>query len=234
MTRPFLEVIACSVADAVAAEAGGADRIELISRYDVGGLTPELSLVREVLAAVSIPVRVMLRDREEFRVSDAGEIARLGDKAQALAGMADSGNLEGLVLGFLRDPGPELDLELLEAILARAPKLKATLHRASEELPDPGTALDAVAGLAQIDTFLTSGGPEPWAAKVGRLGEWQRRAAPRTILVGGGVDFAAIGALRRDPHLRAFHVGVAAREGNRLDGVVLSSKVRAIVQILAG
>ena len=58
----MLEVIACSVTDAIAAAQGGAHRIELISRFDIGGLTPSLGLVRDVIRAVKIPVRVMLRE----------------------------------------------------------------------------------------------------------------------------------------------------------------------------
>ena len=68
--KHFLEVIACSVEDAVAAERGGADRLELISHYEVGGLTPPLELVQDVLAAVSIPVRVILREDESFFITD--------------------------------------------------------------------------------------------------------------------------------------------------------------------
>ncbi len=230
----LLEVIACSVEDAVAAAEGGADRIELISHYEVGGLTPPLELVHEVLAATRLPVRVMLRDRESFEVVDPDEIAQLCRTAAALQSLAEtSPHLEGVVLGFLRTPGPVLDLPLLGRILAASPRLRATLHRATEDLPDPGSALEAVTTLPQIDTFLTSGGPEPWADKVGRLTEWQVRAGERTILVGGGVDAAAMAVLSHSQPLRSFHVGVAARRGNRVEGPVLPSLVRALADQLA-
>ena len=231
---PLLEVIACSVEDAVAAAEGGADRIELISHYEVGGLTPPIELVREVLAATPLPVRVMLRDREAFEVVDPEEIAQLCRTAAALQSLSDTHpHLEGLVLGFVRSPGPVLDLPLLGRILEMAPGLQATLHRATEDLSDPGSALAAVASLPQIDTFLTSGGPEPWPDKVDRLTEWQARAGERTILVGGGVDAAAMAVLCQSPRLRAFHVGVAARRGNCVDGPVLASLVRALADQLA-
>jgi len=231
---PLLEVIACSADDAVAAAEGGADRIELISHYEVGGLTPPIELVRDVLAAISIPVRVMLRDRESFEVVDPDEITQLCRTAETLQSLAmTSPHLEGVVLGFLRSPGPVLDLPLLGRILAMAPRLRATLHRATEDLPDPGSAFAAVADLPQIDTFLTSGGPEPWLDKVDRLTEWQARAGERTILVGGGVDATAMAILSRSQPLRAFHVGVAARRGNRVDGPVLAPLVRTLADQLA-
>ncbi|MBZ5592386.1 MAG: hypothetical protein LAP39_09125 [Acidobacteriia bacterium] len=66
---PLLEVIACSVADAVAAERGGAGRLEIVRALEAGGLTPLLSLVKEIVAAVSIPVRVMLRENPGFETN---------------------------------------------------------------------------------------------------------------------------------------------------------------------
>src|SRR2546422_10888383 len=96
---PVLEVIACSVADAVEAEKGGASRLEVISHFERGGLTPPLDLVRDILVAVHLPVRVMLRESEPFAVTDQVEIERLCAAARALAALP----IDGLVLGFLRD-----------------------------------------------------------------------------------------------------------------------------------
>lgn len=223
--RNLLEVIACSVEDAIAAARGGADRLELISNYEVGGLTPKLELVERVLAAVEIPVRVMLRDEESFFVTDEAAKERLCWTATLLAKLP----IDGLVLGFLRDPGPEIDHELLARVLACSPGLKATFHRASESLPDPGRAIGELARHPQIDTLLTSGGPEPWGEKVPRLAEWQRRADPdRTILVGGGVYTDAIQLLRADSTIRAFHIGQAVRAGHTIEGAVETDRVRAI------
>ena len=134
----LLEVIACSVEDAVAAAQGGADRLELISHYEVGGLTPPLELVRQVLDAVSIPVRVMLRDEESFFITDPERRAALCRTARELAALP----LDGVVLGFLRhgaDGQVAIDLELLEEVLAAMPPIPVTFHRASEELAAPGT-----------------------------------------------------------------------------------------------
>lgn len=230
----FLEIIACTVADAVAAAQGGADRIELISHYEVGGLTPPLDLVREIIAAVNIPVRVMLRDQESFFVT--AESAR-----QALCRTARELNslpIEGLVLGFLRhaesDGSVGIDLELLERVVEAAPDLRLTFHRASESLPDPGDAIELLKPYPSIDTLLTSGGPEPWPAKVARLTAWVHRAAPnQTILVGGGVYEDAISVLRPATPLRAYHIGQAVREGRRLDGPVSAAEVARIADLLA-
>ncbi|MBO0725182.1 MAG: hypothetical protein J2P52_06255, partial [Blastocatellia bacterium] len=83
--QPILEIIVCSVEDAVAAELGGANRLEIISHYEAGGLTPSFDLVREITSTVKIPARVMLRETEPFIVTDEGEVERLCDAARAFA-----------------------------------------------------------------------------------------------------------------------------------------------------
>jgi len=69
----FLEVIVTSIEDAVEAEAGGADRLELVRALEVGGLTPELDLIRTVLQTVKIPVRVMLRETPSMSAGTASD-----------------------------------------------------------------------------------------------------------------------------------------------------------------
>src|SRR5262245_18512277 len=53
--KPILEVIVRSVEDAVAADRGGASRLEIISHYEAGGLTPAFDLVQEITSTVKIP-----------------------------------------------------------------------------------------------------------------------------------------------------------------------------------
>ncbi len=131
----ILEVIVCSEPDAVAAVEGGADRLEVINHFEAGGLTPPLELVRRIAARVQVPLRVMLRHSEPFVVRDRGEIEDLCAAARAFASIG----IDGLVLGFLQDSpdGQRIDHQLLTRVLACAPNVKATFHRAFEELSDP-------------------------------------------------------------------------------------------------
>ncbi len=228
---PILEVIVCTVEDAIAAERGGANRLEVISRYDVGGLTPSFDLVREITAAVKTPARVMLRESESFVVNDQGEIEKLCDKARAFADLP----IDGFVLGFLRGApgGFQIDHDLVARVLACAPKLKATFHRAFEELPDPIGAIGELKRHPQIDCILSRGRGEAWAAEVPRFIAWERAARPEIgMLLGGGTDADAIKIFCKASPIRAFHLGRAVREEERIDGEVLEERVRELAELI--
>lgn len=224
---PILEIIACSPADALAAAQGCATRLEVISRFDLGGLTPTLELVREIAGAVNLPLRVMLRESLGFEVNDEAERRRLCAKAREIAGLA----VEGLVLGFLR--GRQIDEPLLEDILSGAPNLRVTFHRAFEELEDPIAAIAILKKYPQVDCILTSGGATDWSQKRQLLMQCEAAASPEiTILVGGGVDFEVIEGLQKSTGLRAFHMGRAVRVPPEPYGRVDAAKVSRLARLI--
>ncbi|MEX2138437.1 MAG: copper homeostasis protein CutC [Pirellulales bacterium] len=226
----ILEVIVCSEADAVAAVEGGADRLEVISNYAVGGLTPSLELVRKLAATVRVPLRVMLRQSVPFVVRDPREIGDLCAAASAL----DAVGVEGVVIGFLQD-GPRgkcIDHRLLERVLCSAPRLKATFHRAFEELHEPLEAIAELKHHPQIDRILTSGGSGTPAGKRDRLAQWRAAALSEIeLVIGGGTDADTV-RLLKPIGVREFHVGTAVRAGLTADGAVLVDRVRAIAKVV--
>ena len=121
--KPLLEVITCSVAEAVEAEKGGASRIEIVRDLRRGGLTPPLELVAEIKRAVNLPLRVMLRESDGFETSSADEIDRLCAAAVRFASLG----VDGFVLGFLQD-GQE-HVERTQGVLACAPQGASNLSR---------------------------------------------------------------------------------------------------------
>ena len=124
-------------------------------------------------------------------------------------------------------------VDALARVLGSAPTLKATFHRAFEELPDPLQGLRDLKQHPQIDCVLTSGGPEPWAAKAPAFAQWEQVARPEIgMLVGGGTDREAMARLLEGTPIRAFHLGRAVREGERLDGPVQAERVRRFADIL--
>jgi copper homeostasis protein len=223
-----LEVIACSVADALAAERGGAHRIELISRFDLGGLTPSLDLVREVMSRVRLPVRVMLRESEDFDVRSESERARLAATAHELAATG----IDGLVCGFLRDG--DIDDELLPRVLESAPRLRFTFHRAFEQLRDPLAAIRQLKRYPQIDRILTSGIGATLAERVAQVAACEQAAKPEiAILAGGGMDAATVRMIRQHTRIREFHLGRGVRRPATVDGAVDAALVREWLSDLA-
>jgi copper homeostasis protein len=220
---PVLEVIARSAADAVAAEKGGAGRLEVVRELASGGLTPPLSLVKEIVSAVSIPVRVMLRENDGFEIADREEITRLCASARELAEL----EIDGIVLGFLRDRN--LDLDALKQILSCAPNLKATFHRAFEELENPQAAVAMLKAVPQFDRILIS------PSRVSGLKQLVESAAPElTVVAGGGIDCAAIRQLRESAAIREFHVGRAARRDGDIRRPVDAALVKELAALVAG
>jgi copper homeostasis protein len=226
MSQPafVLEVIACTVEDAIEAEKGGADRLEVISHFERGGLTPSLELVQAIQTAVRLPLRVMLRESDGYQVASDDEVARLCSAAHEMAAL----RVDGVVLGFLR--GGKVDIELINRILGSAPTLKATFHRAFDETSDPFEALAELSQCRQIDRILTSGGPGDWSEKAERLAHYQEATGGHPIiLVGGGVDASVIKAVRSTTNLVEFHIGRAARVPAAFNGLVQSARVQELL-----
>ncbi len=219
----FLEVIVCSVSDAVEAARGGADRLEVARAMEQSGLTPPIGLVREIQRAVRLPLRVMVRERDDFLCDRPGEFDRL---CQA-AGELDALGVDGIVVGFARDGA--IDESSLARLLASAPHVRATFHRAFDAAADPLAALDALKRHPQVDRVLTAGGEGPWHERCPRLATLAARAHPRiTVLPGGGVDAAAIERIARTALLTEAHVGRAARVAPDSTAPVSSDAVRAL------
>ncbi len=221
----ILEVIACTVEDAINAERGGAHRLEIISRFETGGLTPLLDLVREIQSAVKLPLRVMLRESDSYEVLDEKEIEKLCAAARELNAM----RVDGIVLGFLQ--GRKVDVELTKRVLACAPNLKATFHHAFEETKDKFAAIEVLKSTPQIDKILTRGGNGNWAEKYSLLEIYAQAAQPAMkILAGGGVDAEAIKLLKKKTSVREFHVGSAARA----DGAVSKELAARLAEAARG
>lgn len=221
----LLEVIACSVADAVEAEKGGANRLEIVRDLGRGGLTPPFELVAQIKQAVNLPLRVMLRESEGFETS-ANEIDRLCAAGVQFASLG----IDGFVLGFLQNG--EVDVERTQTVLASAPRVPATFHHAFEAAEDKLKALDVIRTLPQIDRVLSHGGADE--LRVQRLGQYANVASPElTILAGGGVDRETILKIGRATNIREFHVGRAARAGYRVDGRVEAALVSELVKKLS-
>ena len=221
-----LEVICTSVADARAAEDGGAARIELVASLDQGGMTPPLALVEAVLAAVKVPVRVMVRATESHEVVDAGTRTALVDAARAIGARAP----DGIVFGAVS--GAAIDEVLLDAIAGAAGR-PLTFHRAFEAVRRGDDGIDVLAAHAAVDLVLCDGGPGPWQARTKRIAGWIARAQGRLrVMPGGGVTSDAIDVLASCPGIVDLHVGRLVRDPETAAGLVSPAKVAMVVERL--
>jgi copper homeostasis protein len=221
----LLEVIVTSLEDARAAAEGGADRLEVVRNLQAGGLTPPVDLVRAIAVETRLPLRVMLRENDGYDLRK-GELEPLRRAAAEFAGLG----VDGVVIGFASAGEPRLDD--VASVLDAAPGVRATFHRAFDQLRDPVGAIDRLASLEQIDRILTSGGSGSPGERTDRLAEYAAVAGERfTIIAGYAVDDAMIEAIVRTGCVREAHVGRAAREEDRQDRPVAAARVRRLVRI---
>ncbi len=223
----FLEVIVTSLHEAIEAEAGGADRLELVRDLAVGGLTPALEIVAAVLEAVRVPVRVMLRDSASMSAGSPGEVRALQVAAKNLSRLP----VNGLVFGFIGEN--QIDLAAMTEIASAAPQCRVTFHRAFDELADPIQSIEQLKQLPQVDRILTTGGKGDWSQRKARLIEWQRAAAPSLkILAGVGLCSSTFSDLASTPEIEEIHLGRATRVPQTVSGQLKRAKVRALKSAL--
>lgn len=198
----ILECCVDSVASAIAAEKGGADRLELCANLIIGGTTPPLSLFHEVKKAVSIPIHVLLRPRfGDFCYDNFEKEMLLFDIRQFEREGAD-----GIVIGALRPDGT-LDSEFLSEMLTCSGNMHRTLHRAFDMCRDGSEALHTAASLG-FHTILTSGLSNTALEGIETLKELSSQAAELgiTIMAGSGIQADTIRTLLNDTSVHAFHM----------------------------
>jgi len=223
-----LEVIVNSLPDAIEAQEGGADRLEVVRDLACGGLTPDLDLVCAIAEAVRIPLRVMLRENSSMSLQSAGELERLCGSAAEIAAMG----VDGVVAGFIANDA--VDIATMRAISAAAPELKITFHRAFDDLSDPAGAIGVLKTIPRVDRILTVGGTGTWPERKARLHAWQRMAAPEiTVLAGAGLVLPVITDLWLDSQISEVHIGRAARVPQETGGLVSRVQVAQVKGISA-
>lgn len=222
MDETMLEVIALNAEDAVAAARGGAERLEIVSAIEVGGLTPEVTTFERIRAATDLPLRVMLRTNGGFGIRPE-ELAGLCDAATALR----RAGADQFVFGFLTPDGA-LDLAAIGALIATIAPCPWTFHRAFDQATDPRAAWAMISGLPGVDAILSSGtrGNLPDG-----LAGYRERAAWQTgrlrWLAGGGLESAQIAPLRA-AGIAQFHAGRLVRAGESWERPVDEAATRAV------
>lgn len=193
MTKRFvLEVAIASVTDAQAAEAGGADRLELNAALSLGGLTPSLGALLEVRQATRLPLIVMLRPRPGAFCYKAAEFhVLLRDLDLALSHGAD-----GIAFGILNGDAT-IDRGRCAEVVRRAGGRSVVFHRAFDLTPDPLQAVDVLIDLG-VSRVMTSGQAATAMAGAACIANMVARSAGRMeVLPAGGITSVNVAELVR-------------------------------------
>lgn len=206
MSRDYiLEISTDSLDVALAAERGGAQRIELCSNAQEGGTTPDADLLRITRERVRLPIFSMIRPRAgNFVYSDAEFTAmqRAIDAAKQL-------RMDGIVLGLLTTHR-QVDVARTSQLVERAKPLPVTFHRAFDECPDLCRSLEDVikTGAARL---LTSGAKNTAPEALDVLGNLVRIAGDRiAVMPGSGLRARNIREAVEKTNAREYHAGLSA------------------------
>ena len=202
----ILEVCVDSVESALAAERGGAQRIELCSDLDVGGITPSLGLIALARQLVAIKLHVMIRPRggdfcygnQEFEVMlrDVESAKKLG--------------ADGVVFGVLTEDG-KIHLARSRKLIEHARPLSVTFHRAFDVTRDVNEALQDAIEMG-ADRVLTSGGAQTAEDGMAVIAGLVAAAGGSLILMAGsGISETNAGRLVAETGVREVHASLRER-----------------------
>lgn len=196
-----VEVCANGVESCLAAQQGGADRVELCAAIPEGGTTPsygEIKVARRVLTTTRL--HVIIRPRGgDFLYTDL-ELERMA----ADIAMCRELGVDGVVFGCLKADGT-IDMEKNRYLMEQAGGMSTTMHRAFDRAAHPEQALEDAIALG-FDRILTSGQQPKAVQGVDLLARLNRQAAGRIVLMAGsGVTEENIREIRETTGLDEFH-----------------------------
>lgn len=179
---PLLEICCGDIASVQAAVEGGADRIELCSGLEAGGLTPSSGLIRAAVRS-GLPVNVLIRPRGGDFLYSHDEISVM--EQDIICAIESDAN--GVVIGALTRNG-DIDIETMERLIGATGNLDITFHRAFDLCRNPMKALEDIIALG-CKTLLTSGQASRAEKGVELIAALQKKAGSRLqIMAGAGVN----------------------------------------------
>lgn len=201
----LIEVCVDSAASAVAAERGGAARVELCSDLLEGGVTPSAGLIAAVRSRISIGLQVMIRPRagDFFYNTDEVEIMKRDIETCKNLGA------DGVVLGLLDREG-HVDVAQTCELVELARPLNVTFHRAFDMSSDLFRALEDVCATA-ADRVLTSGGEQKCLQGISTITRLVQAARGRiVVMAGGGIGDNDVAHIIEGTGVREIHVGLSS------------------------
>ncbi len=199
-----IEVCVDSVASSVAAERGGAARVELCSNLVEGGVTPSAGLIEAVRARISIGLHVIIRPR-------GGDFCYLPEEFEIMQkdiALAKKLGADGIVFGVL-DTNGHIDVTRTRELIDCARPMQVTFHRAFDMCADLVRGLDDVCATG-ADRLLTSGGEQDCLLGTDTLARLVSDARGRiTIMACGGIRPGNVAEILERTGVSEIHVGLS-------------------------
>jgi copper homeostasis protein len=205
------EIVVYNIASALAAQAGGADRIELCDNPGEGGTTPSAGVVEVVRQHLNLDVFAMLRPRGgDFCYSSYEFYAMKRDLFQF-----QKLSIDGVVFGILLPDGT-IDRKRCAELIAKARPLKVTCHRAFDMTRDPRQALEDCIEIG-FDRILTSGQKPQAIEGVDLIRELIEQAAGRiSIMPGSGVNENTVAQIISKTGAQEIHFSAMGSEPSKM------------------
>lgn len=214
MKKVLLEVIATNFKDAILIDKSKADRIELISDYSKGGLSPKIQLVKDLSLKIKKPFRVMVRFSYSSFVYDDEMFLECLDFIKQVA----KTKAEGIIFGSLNSAN-RINFKQLELVIKTKKQLKLTFHRAFDEIKE-NLIFEEFNKLKQykVDSLLTSGTSSISAIKGSKNIKMLNNLANKKIeiIAGKGINKNNVLDLVKFTNIKAVHFGSAIRENDEI------------------
>lgn len=225
----LLEISLDSVESAMAAERGGAQRVELCDNLAGGGTTPSMKTIELVRRNITIGLHVMIRPRVgDFFYSDSEfEIMKKDIAAVKKLGV------DGIVFGILKNDRT-IDKDRIKMLADLAKPMNTIFHRAFDVVADPVQALQDVIS-SGCDRLLTSGQQQTAEEGIPLIAQLIKQAKDRIIIMPGcGVDVQNAKDILDRTGATEIHIGTAVTSNVGSRRVVDEQKVKALMQMISG
>lgn len=227
MGKIIFEACVESIDSAIAAEIAGADRIELCSDLEIGGITPSYGLIKSATEKLTLPVNVLIRPRGGDFVYSEQEFEVM---KQDILLCRDNG-VNGIVIGILHSNNT-VDKERTLELIDIAQPMSITFHRAFDETVSPIEALETLINL-KVDRLLTSGQTTDAYSGKDTIKKLVDYAKDRIIIMpGGGVNESNIAEIIKYTGIKEIHGSARTKNQNGLGNSFSKKKLTSMLKAI--
>jgi len=206
-----IEVCVDSTDSAILAEHSGADRLEISSCLEVGGITPSIGLVKQIIKRVDLPIMILIRCRSgDFTYTESEKLTMI----ESMKSFTKF-DISGFAVGALTKSG-EIDYPFMKEIRDDFSKYNLTFHRAFDYVNDPYVGLEEIEKL-NFERILTSGLSDDIIKGKNIIKNLVNLSEKVKIIAGGGITPDNIHRLIKYTDVEEIHVSASEVKVTNLD-----------------